>query len=420
MGVLDRRRQTLGFRHELIRQAVEASISAPRAAKLHARVVRRAGRRSATGASRGSPRHHAELAGLTADAALLRARTRPAEAERIGALREASLQLARVIRADAGRGDRESGSSCCCATRAPRTSPAAWTRPCDGASEALALARRSGDAAQRGRALIGARVGAVVAGSGAGGERRQRWTPWRLLEDTGDPGDLARAMAAHIRMEATAFDSVAAIEAGPRALELAARSRPRGGAGRCDDQPRAGARAPRAIREARTRWRRSSAPPARAGFPIQTIRAYVNGIAVAGEARNHAVLDDARRPGAVALFEESQTAIPHDYATVLIARSQLDRGRWDDALAAARAQPPHRPRGRSDRAASWRGSCWRAAAIRVRQEKLDQALERSGGGTARLAPRPGPHRAGRGCLASAVTVRPRSLTRSRVGRLAVR
>ena len=86
-----------------------------------------------------------------------------------------------------------------------------------------------------------------------------------LLEDAGDPGDLARAVAAHIRMEATAFDSVAAIEAAPRALELAAR------AGleevRIDVMSASGSPAGiSAIRRPRARSRRSSTQPARPVF----------------------------------------------------------------------------------------------------------------------------------------------------------
>jgi DNA-binding CsgD family transcriptional regulator len=155
-----------------------------------------------------------------------------------------------------------------------------------------------------------------------------------LLDDAGDPGDLARAVAAHIRMEATAFDSVAAIEAGPRALELAAR------AGleevRVDVMISLGlARGHLGDPEAQRSLAQELDAARAAGLPIQTIRAYVNGIAVAGEARNHVALDDLARQ-ALPLFEESQTAIPHDYATILVARSQLDRGRWDEAVVGAR------------------------------------------------------------------------------------
>ena len=114
LGVLTDDGRTLGFRHELIRQAVEASVSAPRAAKLHARVVDAlAGDPDWGSAARLA--HHAEAAGLTAEAAR-HARNAASQAERMGALREASLQLARVIRlerhGDAGRALRAVAAVC--------------------------------------------------------------------------------------------------------------------------------------------------------------------------------------------------------------------------------------------------------------------------------------------------------------------
>jgi DNA-binding CsgD family transcriptional regulator len=137
-------------------------------------------------------------------------------------------------------------------------------------------------------------------------------------------------MAAHIRMEATAFDSMAAVAAGPRALELAARE------GleevRLDVMISLGlARGHLGDPEAQQSLTQELAAARGAGLAIQTIRAYVNAIAVAGEARNHAVVDELAGQ-ALPLFEESQTAIPHAYVTVLIARSRLDRGRWEEAL----------------------------------------------------------------------------------------
>jgi DNA-binding CsgD family transcriptional regulator len=329
LGVLTDDGQTLGFRHELIRQAVEGSISAPRAATLHARVVRAL----ADDPDWGSPArlaHHAELAGMTADAARY-AQDAASEAERIGALREASLQLARVIRL---HGDGSPDERFELLLRYARTANFAsrTQEALDGASEAVALAQRTGDRHRHGRAL------SVLA-----------WALWSLdrmlearqaavdavemLEDAGDLGELARAHASHIRMEATAFDSVAAIEAGPHALELAAR------AGleevRVDVMISLGlARGHLGDPEAQRSLAQELDAARAAGLPIQTIRAYINGIAVTGEARNHAALDDLARQ-ALPLFEESQTAIPHDYATALVARSQLDRGRWDEALDSA-------------------------------------------------------------------------------------
>ena len=329
-GVLTDDGASLGFRHELIRQAVEGSISAPRAAELHARVLQ--GLAADTpAASPAQLAHHAELAGFASQAAE-HAEAAAAEAERIGALREASLQLARVIRlrADASPDDRFE-----LLVRYARAANFAsrMQDALDGAAEAVALAERMGVRHKTGRAH------AVLA-----------WALWSLdrvqearqaavaavenLEDAGDPAALARAHAALIRMEATAFDSQAAVRAAPRAVALAtdagveearidiliSAGLARGHLG----DPLAGASLAEALAEAKA-----------AQLPIQTIRAYVNGLSVASEARDHRTVDQLAA-AALPLFEEFQTAIPHDYAMVLLARSQLDRGRWDEAMESAR------------------------------------------------------------------------------------
>ncbi|MEA2478898.1 MAG: hypothetical protein QOJ07_820, partial [Thermoleophilaceae bacterium] len=95
-GVLTDYGNALGFRHELIRQAVEGSVSAPRRAELHARVVSAlVQRRDAADNARLA--HHAELAGLLAESARY-ATLAATEAERLGALGEATMQLERALR----------------------------------------------------------------------------------------------------------------------------------------------------------------------------------------------------------------------------------------------------------------------------------------------------------------------------------
>ncbi|MGZ4243862.1 MAG: ATP-binding protein [Solirubrobacteraceae bacterium] len=330
LGVLTDDGATLGFRHELIRRAVERSISAPRAAELHARVLRAL----SADPQAGSPArlaHHAELAGFEAQAAE-HALTAAGEAERVGALREASLQLARVIRL---RGTASPDERFELLLRYARAANFAsrMQDALDGASEALAVAERAGDRHRMGRAQ------SVLA-----------WALWSLdrveearqaavasvanLEGAADPAALARAQAALIRMEATAFDSLAAVRTSPAAIALAAAagleevridvSISAGLAQGHLGDPRAQSSLAEALDAARA-----------AGLPIQTIRAYVNGIAVAAEARDHRTVDDLAGV-ALSLFEEFQTAIPHDYATVLLARSQLDRGLWDEAIESAR------------------------------------------------------------------------------------
>jgi DNA-binding CsgD family transcriptional regulator len=76
---------------------------------------------------------------------------------------------------------------------------------------------------------------------------------------------------------------------------------------------------------------RARADAMRAGLHIQVVRSYVNAISIAADARDHAAVD-ALAPEAIALFEERELRTPGGYAMVVVARSLLDRGRWDDAL----------------------------------------------------------------------------------------
>jgi hypothetical protein len=62
------------------------------------------------------------------------------------------------------------------------------------------------------------------------------------------------------------------------------------------------------------------------------IRAHVNSVAVAGDARD-GTRADAVLEAALTLFEDFETTIPRQVVLVLHARSLLDRGRYDEALA---------------------------------------------------------------------------------------
>jgi predicted ATPase len=101
-GVLTDDGTTLGFRHELIRQAVEQSIGAPRRAQLHARVAAALAERAEPDHARIA--HHADAADLR-EMAARHASLAAAAAERVGALSEASLQLERALRLGGGLAD---------------------------------------------------------------------------------------------------------------------------------------------------------------------------------------------------------------------------------------------------------------------------------------------------------------------------
>jgi DNA-binding CsgD family transcriptional regulator len=325
-GVLTDDGATLGFRHELIRQAIESAISAPRRATLHAAVVAALAQRApATESARLA--HHAELAGLTDEAGRYAALAAQ-DAERIGALREAALQLDRALRLRADLPAQERFELLLRFSRAANFS----SRMQDAhaaAEEALALAERSLDARARGRALnlLAAALWSLDQVEEARAAARSAIA---ALEPTSDLAELARAHAAFVRIEAVAFDPATAIGAAERALELADQARVEDV--RVDATiSLAVAKGYRGEPDALELLAAARADAMRAGLHIQVVRSYVNALSVAADARAHATID-ALAPEAFALFDERELRTPGGYTMVVVARSALDRGRWDAAL----------------------------------------------------------------------------------------
>ena len=320
-GVLVDDGESLGFRHELTRQAIEQAISAPRAQVLHAAVV------AALAAEHPIPvarlAHHAERAGLEEEAGRY-AELAAAEAEQVGALAEASRQLERALRHYApGRFE--------LLLRYVRATNFAGelNEALRAADEAVSLAERELGPVARARALI-----------------VQSWSKWSLdrvveakhaaesavalLIDAGDVAELARAQAADLRMESTAFDAAKVIASAPGTLRLAEQ------AGledvRIDVTISVGlARGHRGDPEALELLEGALEDAQRAHLPFQTVRAYVNAVDVAAESRDH---ENVERLAADAIrrLDTFQTTIPRETIDLSLARSLLDRGRYDDAL----------------------------------------------------------------------------------------
>ncbi|QEC49891.1 AAA family ATPase [Baekduia soli] len=329
-GVLVHDGATLGFRHELVRAAIESSIPAHRRTELHGRVV---------AALEGMPEtddharlaHHAELAGMV-DAACRHAVIAADEAERVSALREAGLQAQRALRLGRSLSDPDRFELLLQASRTANFASAELDEPLAPAEEAVALARRLGDPVREGRALV-ALAGPLWSLDRVTEARAAAEHAVAVLEQTPDRAALGRAHATHIRMLATAFDPAAALTEGSRALAAATAAGleatridlevslglARGHLG----DPAAGAALVAALRDARA-----------AGLPIPTVRCCVNRVYVAVMLRQHALVDDATREAA-AVLDEHQATIPRNVVELYRARSLLDRGRWDEALAIA-------------------------------------------------------------------------------------
>lgn len=217
-GVLVTHGAALGFRHELIREAIKNAISPPRRASLHAQVL--AGLESAPeGADNARLAHHAECAGLAGPASRY-ARLAAGDAARVGALREVWLQSERALRHGSELGVDERFELLIQSTRAANFSSMRMGDGAGVAERTVALADEIGDPVKQARTrsplawplwssdrLDEARAVAVEAVS--------------ILDEDGDPGDLARARATHLRIEAAGFDPAVVADAGPRALALA-------------------------------------------------------------------------------------------------------------------------------------------------------------------------------------------------------
>ncbi len=385
-GVLVASGSVLGFRHELLREAIEDSISPPRRLELHGRVVTALAQRPHS-ADAARLAHHAELAGL-ADDACRYAVIAATEAERMGALRETSLQAERALRLG---DDLSSGERFELLIQHSRTANFASPRldeAVSSAQAAVALAVAIGDPVRQGRAL-------VVLAHGLWSldrvleARSAAQQAVAVLERTDDVPALARAHSTRVRMEATVLDPGVAVSDAPRALELAERAGlveieidvkislglARGHRGDAASLPLLA----EALRRARD-----------AGLAIQTVRSYVNLVFVGAILRRGVFVDETARE-ALAIFDAYQTTIPGFAVEVFRARSLLDRGRWSDALAVVdqpdRDWVSETPIANAIRGlvAARRGESDSAQLLDDVRRELEQTPESSRHGTARVA-----------------------------------
>ena len=151
-GVLVADGTALGFRHELIREALEQSISPTRRAELHAQVWAALAAQPHR-ADNARLAHHAELGGLEAEAAAC-AKLAAAEAERVGALRETYLQADRALRLGHDLDQTDRFELLVQYSRAANFANPHLDAAVDAAERAVGLADELGDERRRGRALV--------------------------------------------------------------------------------------------------------------------------------------------------------------------------------------------------------------------------------------------------------------------------
>jgi DNA-binding CsgD family transcriptional regulator len=326
-GVLTDDGSAFGFRHELTRQAIERALSTPRRAALHGDVARVLAARGDGDHARIA--HHAEAAGLD-ELASRHAVLAAKEAERVGALLEAGLQLERALRMGTELTAQVRIDLLIRYARSMNFAGRRLDAALVAAEQAVVLADAASDrvAGGRARSVMSAALWSLDRVMEA---RAAAADAVAMLEGTGDAEELARARAAFVRIEAIAFDPSQAIRHGPAALAAAA-------AAGLDEARidtlisvalahghRGDPGAIEMLEEARREAKQ-------AGTAIQVIRAHVNAVSVAGDARQSAYAD--RVVGdALPLFADFDTAIPRQYLLVVHARTLLDRGRYADALA---------------------------------------------------------------------------------------
>lgn len=328
-GVLLAEGTSLGFRHELIRDALERSISPPRRAELHARVFSALVAQAAK-ADSARLAHHAELGGLAEESARYSA-VAAAEAERVGAVRETYLQADRALRLDQGLDQAERFELLVQYARAANFANSRLQDSVDAAERAVELAKQLQDDRRRGQALMAMSYALwslerVIEARVAAKEAIEAFEP------TDDMASLAWAHATLIRMEATSFDPEMVIRTAPGALELADRAGLE--EARLDVEISLGlARGHRGDREALDLLARALEAARRGRFTVRMVRSYVNLTTVAVALREHEQVDQVVAE-AVPLLEELQiSALPIMALRSFQARSLLDRGRWDEALA---------------------------------------------------------------------------------------
>jgi DNA-binding CsgD family transcriptional regulator/tetratricopeptide (TPR) repeat protein len=330
-GVLVADRSALGFRHELVREALEQSISPVRRAELHARVCAALVAQPQQ-ADNARLAHHAELGGL-ADEAAMYAKLAAVEAERMGALRETYLQADRALRLGRGldRPDRFELLVQC--SRAANFANPRLEDAVDAAQHAVTLAEALGDERRRGRALMALSYAwwsleRVVEARAAAEQAIAAFQP------IDDVASLAWAYATLVRIDATSFDPAAAVETATRARDLAERSGLEEVS--VDLAISIGlARGHLGDREA-IQILSGALQAARAGgFTIRMVRSYVNLLTVAVALRDHERVDQVTAEALPLLEEWGVSRLPITAIRFFRARSLLDRGRWDEALAIA-------------------------------------------------------------------------------------
>jgi DNA-binding CsgD family transcriptional regulator/tetratricopeptide (TPR) repeat protein len=331
-GILVDDGRALTFRHELIRQAVEAAMPLTRREALHGAIA------DALAAlepplDHGRIAHHAVLAGRP-DAVWEHARAAGERALGAGAPHEAGAFFDLALQHASGRAPAERAALLTAAGTAAWIGGRATARARDCLREAIELYVDLGDLVGQGRALRQlARACWIL----------DRWEEAdeasddaiALFERIGDEQELALALAWKTALLAVRHDAGRLRAIAPRA-GVAARRAGSAEAEVAVDISLALLEGMEGDATAPLAFERALADARRCGDLQQQVRALVNGMVVAAMLRDHATVERLY-PQAELLFVERALDAPLDDVTQSWGKSLLDRGRLREAAACARS-----------------------------------------------------------------------------------
>lgn len=330
LGMLQADGDGFTFRHEIARRAVEEAISPARRADLHARVLA-ALSDAGPDVDHARAAHHAERCG-DAEAVLHHATAAGERAAAAGSHREARDQFARAsIHADrlplAERAQLfERHARQCASTDAAAEGLASQRR-------AVALWQELGDVARAGAASCWLAILLALLGDTAAGDEVQAGAI-DVLEQLPPGPELAFAYALRAHSHMLVRELREALRWGHRAIELAERTDAHSALTRALDAVGCAQIFAGDLGTGRATLERNLDLALERGLRVDANRILGNLGSAFGEVRDYGLADPYLRR-TIAFAREHDNDNHAHYATAWWARTQLEQGRWDDAVEAA-------------------------------------------------------------------------------------
>ncbi len=219
-GMLEAGRDTVSFRHELARLAIESTVPPKRRRELHAAILAALESSSAAPADSSRLAHHADEAG-DSEAVLRHGRAAAARGVHAGAHREAAGQYARVIR-HAGAAPAHGRAALFSSYACEAQSAGLYSDTIGALHEAISIRRELGDILGLGDDLARLTTPYVTLGRNDEAEEASR-ASIEALEALPPSHELAIAYGFQAYMRMLSRDNVEAVEWGEKCVELARR-----------------------------------------------------------------------------------------------------------------------------------------------------------------------------------------------------